>query len=205
MIPLCIFHCHFAALGNASLYWLLEDDFHFTTFTESGVDFTDLFVFLDLDLLVQEKLKISFFIEEIFDYDRIAVNDSIDYAFFHFLFVKFDWYVFLIKYALNSSEKCDSACFLIIVNVRLVSNYFEANICVKLFFQCNDSKYFGSFHFFGLFDHFFIDLIDCQIWLIEVNFFLFWIEKSKFSLDCLMAWHYIESNFIFNWSFVKSN
>jgi hypothetical protein len=41
--------------------------------------------------------------------------------------------------------------------------------------------------------------------LIEVNFFLFWIEKSQFSLDCLMAWHYIESNFIFNWSFVKSN
>lgn len=205
MIPLSVLQGDLASFRNAALNWLLENHLYFATLAESTINFAYLLVFFNLDLFANEELKVGLLVEQIFHDDWVTINDAIDGTFLWFLFVEFYWNIFLVEDSLDSSKECNAACLLVIVNIWLVANNFEPNICVELFFHSDNCEYLGSFCLFCLFYHIFIHLIDGQVGLVQINLFLLGKEQSQFTLNSLMTRHDIEPHFIFDRSFVKSN
>lgn len=106
---------------------------------------------------------------------------------------------------MDGAKEAYPTSFFIVVDIWFVANHLKTNIAVKVFLQSDDSKDLGAFYFFGLLEHFLIDLIDRQIRRVQVQCLILRVKQPKLTFDSLMSGHDIESYLILDGSFVQSD
>lgn len=88
----------------------------------------------DFHLFPYEELKVGLLIEEILHDYGVAVHHSVHWAFFDLFLEEFDRSVLIFEHSLDSAKEAYPTCFLVVIDVRFVSNDLKANIAIKLFF-----------------------------------------------------------------------
>lgn len=113
-------------MDDQSFYGFFKDDFDLSALAKWSIYLPREGTLVNVHLFAYECFEVSVFVEEVFRYEGIGVNNAVNRSFLCLFLVKFEGWLVLIEDGPDCARKGYSACLLIVIDIWPVSYDFKA-------------------------------------------------------------------------------